>query len=182
MNRRHKNQALNKYPADIHDSTFMKVICTFCNSVVRKTSENPDMISHGVCLSCYREIMRTYRFDVKKYLDMLDAPVFLVDDDVNILAANTQAISLAKKPLAEIKGQICGTVLECINAYLPEGCGKTPQCPDCTIREAVNETYRTETPVTPPPGFIYPECRREKRENRCAGFHEKRRECRSFKA
>lgn len=126
----------------------MRVICTFCNSVVRETPENPDMISHGVCLSCYRAIMRTYRFDVKKYLDMLDAPVFLVDDDVNILAANTLAISLAKKPLAEIKGQICGTVLECINAYLPEGCGKTPQCPDCTIREAVNETYRTETPVT----------------------------------
>ena len=83
-------------------------------------------------------------FNIRKFLDMLDAPVFLVDNDVNILAANTLAIAITKKPVAEVQGTICGKVLECINAYLPGGCRRTPVCPDCAIRASVDRTYKTD--------------------------------------
>ena len=51
-------------------------------------------------------------------------------------------------------GTSCGNVLECINAFLPEGCGKTPSCPDCTIRTSVNETYKNGTLITRRPAVI----------------------------
>jgi len=90
----------------------------------------------------------------RKFPDMLDAPVFLVDNDINILAANTLAIAITKKPVAEVRGTTCGKVLECINAYLPEGCGKTTFCPDCAIQASVNETYETGHPVTRRPTVV----------------------------
>jgi hypothetical protein len=46
-----------------------------------------------------------------------------------------------------VRKKICGKVLDCINACLPEGCGKTPFCPDCTIRNSVVQTFATGTPV-----------------------------------
>jgi hypothetical protein len=121
----------------------MRVICSFCNAVVSPGESPDDPVSHGVCTPCYDRIFATYRFNVRKFLDLLDAPVFLVDDDVNVLAANTLAIEVVKKPVAQIQGNICGKVLECINAPLPDGCGKTRFCPDCTIRNTVNETHTT---------------------------------------
>lgn len=126
----------------------MKIVCSFCNTVIRPGSTPDAPVSHGVCTSCYDRILASHGFNIRKFLNMLDAPVFLVDDDVNILAANTLALSTVKKPVALVQGIICGKVLECINAYLPPGCGKTTFCPDCTIRTTVNETYETGQGVT----------------------------------
>lgn len=125
----------------------MKTICSFCSTVVRPGTTPDDPVSHGVCPSCLARIRSHYGLDARKFLDLLDVPVFLVDRDVNILAANSLALTGLKKNIEMIQGKLCGTVLECINACLPEGCGKTPSCPDCTIRAAVNETWTTGQPV-----------------------------------
>lgn len=132
----------------------MKTLCSFCNTVISHGTSPDDPVSHGVCNSCYTKIMTGYGFNLQKFLNMLDAPVFLVDEDVNVLAANTLASAVIKKPIETIQGQICGNVLECINAFLPEGCGKTHDCPDCTIRNSVNETYKTGTPINHRPATI----------------------------
>src|SRR5208337_4700388 len=132
----------------------MKTICSFCNTVISPGTTQDDPVSHGVCTSCYTSIIAEHKFNIRKFLDMLDAPVFLVDADVNILAANTLAIAAVKKPVAQVRGNICGNVIECVNAFFPEGCGKTPFCPDCTVRESVNETYATGYLVTRRPAVI----------------------------
>jgi hypothetical protein len=121
----------------------MKTICSFCNAVIHEGESPDDPVSHGVCKSCYQDILTKYGFNIKKFLNMLEAPVFLVDSNVNVLAANSLAIGTMKKPLARIQGTLGGKLLECVNAFLPEGCGKTPFCPDCPIRASVNETYAT---------------------------------------
>jgi hypothetical protein len=131
----------------------MKIVCSFCNAVI-SPGQPGDPVSHGVCPDCYTKIISEHRFNVRKFLDLLDAPVFLVDADVNILAANALAIATVKKPVTEIRGKICGNVIECVNAYLPEGCGKTAFCPDCTVRSSVNETYTTGHPITRRPAVI----------------------------
>jgi hypothetical protein len=132
----------------------MKTVCAFCNTTISPGTSPDEPVSHGICASCYNQILARYGFNIRKFLDMLDAPVFLVDNDVNILAANTLAIATTKKPVTEVRGTICGKVLECINAYLPEGCGKTAFCPDCVIRASVNETYETGHPVTRRPAVV----------------------------
>jgi hypothetical protein len=132
----------------------MVTICAFCDTVIRHEPLTVNLVNHGICESCYKSILTNHGFNLKKFLDLLDAPVFLVDADVNILAANTRAIATAKKPVAQITGKLCGTVLECINAFLPEGCGKTTHCPDCTIRNSVNETYSTGNQITRRPAVV----------------------------
>jgi hypothetical protein len=125
----------------------MKTICTFCNTVITDGMPEDNRVSHGVCQSCYRTILKNYGFNLQMFLNMLDAPVFLVDADASVLAANTLAIAAVRKPVEMVRGRLCGTVLDCINAFLPEGCGKTPECPDCTIRNCVNETFETGIPI-----------------------------------
>ncbi len=132
----------------------MKTICSFFNSVISEGTSPDDRASHGVCNSCYSKIMTEHGFNLQKFLNLLDAPVFLVDKDVNVLAANTLAFAAVSKPIDKIKGQLCGDLLECVNAFLPAGCGKTPSCPDCTIRNSVNETYRTGTQITRRPADV----------------------------
>ena len=126
----------------LHSHT-MKSVCSFCGTVIREGDSPDDRVSHGLCKTCYQRILATHGFSIKKFLNMLDAPVFLVDDDVNILEANSLALRLVKKPVSLVRGTICGVVMECINAFQPEGCGRTPACPECIIRSTVDETYRT---------------------------------------
>jgi hypothetical protein len=132
----------------------MRKICSFCKTVLDPGTSPDEPVSHGICRSCYEKILAEHHFDTRKYLDMLGAPVFLVDNDANVLAANSLAISFVKKPFARVRGGICGKVLDCVNASLPNGCGKTPSCPDCTIRNAVTGTYATGNPVTGKPAVI----------------------------
>ena len=132
----------------------MKTICSFCNTIINPGTSPDDPVSHGVCQPCYKRIITQYGLDVQKFLNMLEAPVFLVDDDVNILAANTLAIAAIKKPVEMVSGKLCGNVIECVNSLLPGGCGKTPLCPDCGIRSSVNETYRTGKEIIRHPAVI----------------------------
>ena len=132
----------------------MKTVCSFCNAVIHEGESPDDPVSHGICKSCFTRIMTSHGFNARKFLNLFDAPVFLVDDDVNVLAANRLALSLAQKPLETVKGNLCGDVLECINAFLDGGCGKTRFCPDCTFRASVNETYTTGHPVTNRPAIL----------------------------
>jgi hypothetical protein len=132
----------------------MKTICAFCNTVINDDISADNRVNHGICKSCYRRILKDYGFNFRKCLNMLNAPVFLVDSDANVLAANTLAVAAVKKPVTWVRGKLCGDVLMCINAFLPEGCGKTPHCPDCTIRSSVNETYATAKQITRRPAVV----------------------------
>jgi len=132
----------------------MKTICTFCNAVISEEPSSEGGANHGVCKPCFQRIFSEYGFNLKKFLNLFDAPVFLVDGDANVLAANILATASVKKPVALMKGKLCGNVLECINACLPEGCGKTASCPHCVIRSSVTETYMTGNEITRRPAVL----------------------------
>jgi PAS domain-containing protein len=73
-------------------------------------------------------------------LDAFPSPVFLTDDDVVVLEANTaarRALGLADR--AELGSRRrAGELLRCVNALeSPEGCGRMPDCKKCAVREAV---------------------------------------------
>ena len=132
----------------------MKTLCSFCNTLIHQDSSGDTPVNHGVCKTCYQKILTDHGLNLQKFLNLLDAPVFLVDGDVNILAANTLALGVVKKPVELIHGRVCGDVLDCVNALLPEGCGNTPTCPECTIRSSVIDTFETGEQITGRPVFI----------------------------
>lgn len=83
----------------------------------------------------------------QEFLDGLGAPVLLVDHDARVMAANWQARDVLGKELSGIVGFKCGDVIECRNSGLVGGCGRTPDCRACGIRNAVAKTHLTAKPL-----------------------------------
>jgi len=71
--------------------------------------------------------------------DAMPAMVFVVDWDVRIQDANPAALRLIGDQTVPYQKRLCGDVLKCKYAgEFDEDCGKTPLCPECGARGAVN--------------------------------------------
>ncbi len=73
-------------------------------------------------------------------LDAVPLAVFVVDDDVNVLACNHAASELLSNTPQETFSGRAGEVLHCINAS--EGCGRSSDCAHCFVRQAVGNALR----------------------------------------
>jgi PAS domain-containing protein len=80
-------------------------------------------------------------FDAAYYrtiLDTLPVPVFIVDNDVRIHDLNIAASELFGVRKREIYKMRGGDALHCLNSLTAsEGCGRSPVCEDCIIRNSV---------------------------------------------
>jgi PAS domain-containing protein len=124
----------------------MQRVCAWCNKSLDNVPSIPKedrVISHGICDDCISNIKAQMGVPLNEFLDGLKAPIFLVDSDVVVIAANTAARGLLGKDPDRIEGLRGGDVFECAYARLPGGCGKTVHCSGCAIRRSVTETYRT---------------------------------------
>jgi hypothetical protein len=76
----------------------------------------------------------------KIVFDAIPNPIFVVDGDARILDCNAAAAQMTGEALA--LGRRAGEVLLCIQALAtPEGCGRSPACPDCALRNAVAQAF-----------------------------------------
>ena len=132
----------------------MITVCAFCNTVIHPGTSPDDPVSHGVCRSCSDHFLATHGIDLSRYLQMLNAPVLLVGSNVDILAANSEALRLIGKPAEKIPGNLAGKVFECRYSRLPGGCGQTIHCSGCAIRRSVHETWETGRPVVRCPAIL----------------------------
>ena len=124
----------------------MRRVCAWCSATLIEDGEEAVPISHGICEPCAGRMLSETRASVREFLEGLVAPVFLVDGGGRIHAANGGARALVGKSNADIEDRLGGDVIECANARLPGGCGKTVHCQACTIRNSVTETLATGTP------------------------------------
>lgn len=123
----------------------MKIFCSYCRKEIgEKEPFEDDRISHGVCKECQDNNPKQIRgVPFNEYLEQFDAPVFIVDEHVRILAVNKRAEILLGKPKTNLLGLLGGEALECVNASTPEGCGNTVHCVTCSIRKAVTTTIES---------------------------------------
>jgi PAS domain-containing protein len=125
----------------------MKIICAWCNKEIREIP--PEKIasgfevSHGICRSCKKYFFADRDLTLDKFLNRLEAPVFMVNPEGDVVLANEKALRFLGKDLDAVSGFKGGDVMECAYAKLPEGCGNTVHCAACTIRNNVMETFRT---------------------------------------
>lgn len=77
---------------------------------------------------------------VDAVLDAIPSPIFVVDDDVQILGYNLAASQmLAQEPNLVLR-QRAGEILHCLHSTeTPGGCGRAPACKDCPVRNSVKE-------------------------------------------
>lgn len=72
--------------------------------------------------------------------------IALVDKDGNVSAINKQGETFTGKDKENIIDQLSGDVFNCINSFSRGGCGKTPNCSSCLIRNTINNTALTLKP------------------------------------
>jgi len=76
-------------------------------------------------------------------LNAMPLPVFVVDDDMGIIAFNQSASQLLGSDPETVIRRRTGELLHCVHSYeTQEGCGRTPLCRDCILRNAVGECLR----------------------------------------
>ena len=89
-----------------------------------------------------RGLLETDSF-VGGILNAMPLPVFVVDDDMGIIAYNQSASQfLGSDPQTVIRRRT-GDVLHCVHSLeTSDGCGRAPLCRDCVLRNAVGECLR----------------------------------------
>jgi hypothetical protein len=133
----------------------MKRICSWCKKVIEfeKNDQNTP-ISHGICSDCYE--MFDYKVStLDQFLNSLQMPVFLVDQNVVVESANSLALDVIHKSIQSVQAQLGGDILDCIYSALPGGCGQSIHCSGCVIRNSVQKTFSTGEPVIEAESFNY---------------------------
>lgn len=135
----------------------MHAQCAWCHKDLGQRPSHVHLaheVTHGICQSCADYFFTQRDNSMHAFLNRLDAPVVLVDADVNVLDANDAAVSMLGRPAAELLQKRGGEVLECANAKLPQGCGHTVHCLACSIRNCVRETAETGRALSHVPAWL----------------------------
>ena len=89
----------------------MRVICCYCRKEIRTKPSELDGVSHGVCDACLPLMVRELGQPMQEYLDELQAPVLVVQDNARVISANAAARKLMSKEEIEICGELAGDVI-----------------------------------------------------------------------
>lgn len=86
---------------------------------------------------------RKKRDMLRAVFDALPSLVFVVDQDVRIQEYNATASELLMAARKTVLKQRAGEIMHCIHASeAQEGCGRSPFCKDCIIRNSVTEAFQ----------------------------------------
>ena len=127
--------------------TAIPKVCSWCKADLGTVEGDFDMkypVTHGMCANCARVVAENP--DAKTFQEFLDGfgiPLMVVDGENLVLAASRQVKDLLGKESPRVVGRHFGDVIECPNARLAGGCGKTLHCQSCVIRKTVLKTHQT---------------------------------------
>ncbi len=122
----------------------MRLVCSYCRKLIRELPSEPAGLSHGMCPECDAWFGKLWAgMHLGEYLDDLPAPVMVVDVEGRIVAANARMAAELGRDAREVRGLLGGEAMACAHARLPEGCGSTVHCRECTIRRTVSEVAAT---------------------------------------
>lgn len=106
-----------------------------------------------LCADCRRDELLEGQV-AQGFLDSLSAPVFVINEDSRLIGSNAAARKLVSWR-AEIEPfALGGDVFGCAFAILPEGCGETVHCKECTIRNSVTHTLETGETLEAVPAYL----------------------------
>lgn len=120
----------------------VEIICSYCHTKIgEKEPSDCHDISHGMCLKCRDYFIQQWGgMKLGEYLDTFSRPIMAVDTSGRIMAVNDALAQMMGADRSEVPGLLGGEFMECQFARLPEGCGNTIHCKECTIRNTVMET------------------------------------------
>ena len=88
--------------------------------------------------------LKQSRNELKTIYDHAPVMMCVIDQNRNILFANQAFSDLTGNSQEDMMGGVVGGVVGCINSLDdPRGCGFGPKCGNCTLRIAIEKTYKT---------------------------------------
>ena len=133
----------------------MNKLCALCNKdlMVNEEYASEGEISNGICTPCAIKLTSSNPRTAKELLRLVREPVFVINSDGIMKAANNSGLKMLGKDMDEIEDALGGDAFECSYASLEGGCGNTEHCKTCTIRNAVMDTLSTGKGYSNIPAF-----------------------------
>lgn len=134
----------------------MKVSCSYCRLDMGDKEPLDDLaVTHSICPECFEYFSRQWvGFHLSDYLDTFEEPMVIVSPNARVIAFNGSYAKSFLKEDEKTVGLLAGEFLECAHSRLPEGCGRTVCCRDCTIRNTIMATLRTGMPQDKVPAYL----------------------------
>ncbi len=133
----------------------MLVVCAYCRKTISDERGGSSDVSHGMCASCADHYERLWTgMPLSEYLDTIDHPVMMMNGDGALVAVNQKFATLLGRDRAQLRGLLRGEAMACVYSLLPEGCGKTVHCRECTVRRAVETVTKTGKPLQRIPAYL----------------------------
>jgi PAS domain-containing protein len=131
------------------------VVCAYCRKTISDERGAATDVSHGMCQACADHYERLWNgMPLSDYLDTIPQPVVVVNGDGVVMGANQKLAALFGKEKAHFRGLKQGEAMACVYSRLPEGCGRTVHCRECTIRRAVDKVAKSGHPLTKVPAYL----------------------------
>lgn len=124
----------------------MKVVCAWCKKVLVEEETSTGIISHGICPGCMGRLVGGRQVNLADFLNTLEFPVLLTNEDAMVLEANQPAARALGKPVDQLKNTLGGVAINCIYSQLPGGCGQTEHCAGCALRKTITDTHADGQP------------------------------------
>lgn len=134
----------------------MRLVCSYCRQVIRHDpGTSVKEVSHGMCHSCAEHFGKLWNgMSLSEYLDGLPDPVLVVDGDGRVVGLNERLALRLGRDGRDLRGLLAGEAFACSRSRLPEGCGKTVHCRECTIRLAVTHVRDTKRDLVRAPAWL----------------------------
>jgi hypothetical protein len=112
-------------------------------------------VTHSICPECFKYFSSQWSgFHLAEYLDTFEEPMVAFNANARVIAYNKSYAAHFLKTEEKQIGLLGGDFLECSHARLPEGCGQTICCRDCTLRTSITQTLRTGRPQEKVPAYL----------------------------
>lgn len=123
----------------------MHILCSNCQKSIGIQSHHTDPdLGPILCPECGDLFIAEYGgVSLSEHLDQFDEPILVFNEDVRVVACNRKGRQAVEVPGFRPFGLLSGEFLDCRNASLGEGCGETPYCDQCPIRNTVKQTLET---------------------------------------
>lgn len=135
----------------------IKKLCGWCNKSLGDPVDDgssSETVSHGICRNCVEGLMAGSGTPMQTFIDSMEFPILVVDQNVAVVSSNKAAATLTGKTLEQTQGKLSGEVFDCVHHTKPGGCGQTTHCKTCTIRNSVEHTYRTGEALADVPAYL----------------------------
>jgi cytochrome c553 len=120
----------------------MKVVCAWCHKTLKEYESQRNMVSHGICPDCLRELIGGTDVNLRDFLDKLDFPVLLTDGTALVQRANRMAdVVFGQSTTRMLTNVAIGMAIECLNAQGTGQCGRAEHCAGCVLRETILATH-----------------------------------------